>query len=61
MSTYITTWQCRKCGATVRTTQTHAGFWRGYGTRQLAEGPCPGGGDHDWHELVKGVWVDDDE
>lgn len=61
MSTYITTWQCVKCGATVKTKQPNAGFWCGYGTRQLADGPCPAGGDHDWHELTRGTWVDDDE
>lgn len=60
MSTYITTWQCRKCGAVVRTVQRNAGFLQGYGTRQLQPGPCPGGGDHDWHELTKGQWLPDD-
>ena len=61
MSTYITTWQCVKCGAIVKTRQPNAGFWCGYGTRQLADGPCPAGGDHDWHELTRGKWVDDDD
>lgn len=59
MATYVTTWQCRKCGAEVPTKQPDAGFWRGYGERQLATGPCPGGGDHEWHELVEGQWIDD--
>lgn len=61
MSTYITTWQCVKCGAIVTTKQPNAGFWHGYGIRQLADGPCPKGGDHDWHELTQGKWVDDDK
>ena len=59
MSTYITTWQCVKCGATVKTVQPKAGPIRGYGTGQLQSGPCPAGGDHDWHELTIGQWVED--
>lgn len=61
MSTYITTWQCRKCGAIVRTVQPKAGFIRGYGSSQLKSGPCPGGGDHEWNELTEGQWVPDAE
>lgn len=53
MSTYITSWQCVKCGAIVKTKQPKAAFLRGYGTRQLADGPCPARGSHDQHELLK--------
>ncbi len=61
MSTYITTQQCVKCGAIVRTKQPHAGFWRGYGSSQLQNGPCPRGGDHEWHELTQGKYIPDDD
>jgi hypothetical protein len=61
MSTYKTTYQCTKCGAIVPTVQPHAGFWRGYGSGQLKDGPCPAGGSHDWHELTEGKWVPDDD
>lgn len=58
MSTYSTSWQCRKCGAVVHTRQEGAGFWRGYGSSQLKSGPCPAGGDHEWNELTNGTWSD---
>ncbi len=58
MSTYSTTWQCRKCGAIVHTRQKSAGFLYGYGSSQLQSGPCPAGGDHEWHELTQGTWED---
>ncbi len=61
MSTYKTIYQCAKCGAQVPTVQPKAGFWRGYGTAQLQDGPCPAGGSHDWHELTKGQWLPDDD
>jgi len=54
MSTYTTTWQCKKCGAVVSTQQENAGFWRGYGMPN--SGPCPAGDSHEWHELVAGKW-----
>lgn len=57
MSTYVTTWQCSKCGAVVRTVQENAGFVNGYGSGKLKSGPCPAGGDHDWNELTKGEWI----
>lgn len=52
MGTYVATWQCVKCGAQVSTRQEDAGFWRGHGESQLASGPCPRGGDHEWHKLI---------
>lgn len=56
MSTYVAIWQCCKCGAQVGPIrQENAGFWYGYGSGKLAKGPCPAGGDHDWHELT-GHW-----
>ena len=57
MSTYRTTWQCKKCGAVVSTEQIKAGFIRGYG--QPNSGPCPMGGSHEWNELVSGKWSPD--
>lgn len=59
MSTYKTTWQCAKCGVVVSTVQKDAGFWLGYGRGQLADGPCPRGDSHDWHELTRGEWISD--
>ena len=56
--TYKTTWQCHKCMTTITTIQEDAGFIRGYGDRQLRQGPCAMGGDHDWHELTVGEWID---
>lgn len=52
MGTYVATWQCVKCGAQVSTRQPNAGFWNGHGESQLASGPCPRGGDHEWHKLI---------
>ena len=59
MSTYSTTWMCNKCRVVVSTRQPKAGFIRGYGTGLLKSGPCPCGGDHDWHELTEGTWSPD--
>ena len=59
MSTYITTWQCRKCGVVVRTSRPGAGCLQGYGSRQLQDESCPGGGSHDWYELFE-QWLPDD-
>lgn len=59
MSTYRTTFQCSKCGIAIPTVQRNAGFLYGYGTSQLKSGPCPAGGDHDWHEVTSGTWSDD--
>lgn len=56
MGTYVATWQCVKCGAQVSTKQEMAGFLYGYGESQLCSGPCPRGGDHEWHKLI-GNWV----
>lgn len=56
--TYKTTWQCHKCMTVVTTIQEDAGFIRGYGKEKLKKGPCAAGGDHDWHELTEGEWID---
>jgi hypothetical protein len=42
----------------VTTIQEDAGFVNGYGRSQLQDGPCAMGGNHDWHELTVGVWID---
>lgn len=34
-------------------------FWTDTGRNQLNDGPCPAGGDHDWHEITKGIWSED--
>ena len=57
-ATYKTTWQCHKCMTCVTTLQEDAGFVNGYERSQLQDGPCAAGGDHDWHELTVGVWID---
>lgn len=59
MSTYRTTFQCRKCGIAIPTVQRNAGFLYGYGSSQLKSGPCPAGGDHEWNEVTNGTWSDD--
>lgn len=57
---YSTTWQCTKCGAMISTRQNQDGcFWTDTGRNQLNDGPCPAGGDHDWHEITKGIWSED--
>lgn len=56
--TYRTTWQCHKCMTVITTVQENAGFLYGYGDGQLRQGPCAMGGDHDWHQLTQGEWID---
>jgi hypothetical protein len=58
MSTYVTTWQCRKCGAVIPTRQKNAGFIMGYGRPN--SGPCPAGDSHEWHQIVEGKYIPDD-
>ncbi|MBP5435372.1 hypothetical protein J6Z39_06090 [bacterium] len=59
MSTYVTVWQCAKCGAVIPTRQPNAGFLYGYGKPK--SGPCPCGGDHEWNEIVDGHYEEDDD